>query len=134
LAARKKKEKVDAVQAAPPPASSSEKSGLLICPECSDPFQNARNLGQHRWHRHGVVSPVKLKAMAQAEQKQLQPTERMQPVNDKKLRSTSHSGAVEGGNHAAAVASLDPIAYALAIGSIKEFCRHFAEEHGNPYA
>jgi hypothetical protein len=87
-------------------------------------------LGLHRRHTHGVISPAKLKAQAVAEKKQqLALTERTQSVNDK-ISSPSSRG--EGGENAASSPSFDPIAYALAIGSLKEFCRHFAEEHGIP--
>jgi len=132
VAARLAKEQAAPTSAPQPPAPL-----LIICPDCPEKFLNTRMLGLHRRHHHGVVSPTADLRALKKQQKELAgkpstPAERSDPVNVTKRSSLKHSNAVEGGNHASPNPSLDPIAYAICIGSLKEFCRHFAEEHDVP--
>jgi hypothetical protein len=129
---------------APPTAAAGSPSGPpYLCPECKDPFNSPAQLGRHRRFKHGVVgrfaqqaidaataalAPRKRgrprKSVVDNQSTQLQPVERV-PQNHEQRHVNSNG-------HEASPAALDPIAYALTIGSIKEFCRRAAEEHGIP--
>jgi len=111
------------------------------CPECGqDNFISAAHLGRHRRYSHGIIgrfTKENIKAAGvEVEQKvgkkrgrprkdenqstQLQPAERAIPHYEQRHDSNNEAN------------SFDPLAYALTIGSLKEFCRRAAEEHGIP--
>lgn len=101
-------------------------SGKFQCPECPMSFTYARVLGKHRAAKHGVAGASKSALLKQRH-------------NLERHTTNGHSTALETlpppdpANHSAnphSAASLDPLAYAIAVGSVKEFCRNFAEEHG----
>jgi hypothetical protein len=119
----------------------------FICPECKDDsFGSAAHLGRHRRWKHGIIgrfTKEKVAALeAEAPRKrgrpagsgknvddtqstQLQPVERVLHHHEQK-HVNSNNG------HEASAAIYDPLAYALTIGGLKEFCRRAAEEHGIP--
>jgi hypothetical protein len=102
------------------PAKPKFKNGFYRCPECSFKHVKAVVVGTHRRSKHGIQGRS---AGAVAARNQLS-----LPTNGGKTHEISRT--VETQTHTNGEAAYDPIPYALAVGSIKEFCRNFAEEHG----
>jgi uncharacterized C2H2 Zn-finger protein len=102
--------------------------GKFPCPECEEVFVFARTLAKHRIARHGAApSPQSVKAKAN----------RLARLSNGSGNGTGVPHAptslsvIEGSGHSKALAG-DPFLYAVAIGSIKEYCRNLAEEHDIP--
>jgi hypothetical protein len=96
----------------------------LVCRECGkDDFQSPAHLGRHRRFKHNVPGT--------AHQKKSSTSLETVPHHERAASTQANGNGHAQYTHAAPVpAALSAVAHALAIGSIKEFCRHFAEEHG----
>lgn len=102
-------------------------SGEFQCPECDRTFKYARVLGKHRSAAHDV--PGKTSAQyQQSKQNKLERQIHGKNGHDTSLETLSPTTVTTAGNPPA----IDPLAYAVALGSVKEYCRHFADEHGIP--
>jgi uncharacterized C2H2 Zn-finger protein len=102
------------------------------CPECDEVKKNAAELGKHRRFKHGVLG-------REAAKNQLAKSSHPEGLERKNEKRRSIGNQTDSSNQPSHVTydgsrapSLDPIAYALAVGSLKEFCRNAAEEHGIP--
>lgn len=103
-----------------PPVSDKK---VYPCPDCPKVYKYPTALGLHRKKVHGISGSSK-SAMALHKQKSNIP----------------QGGVVEDERSSAAInpkakdfqAPGDPLAYAICLGSVKEQCRRFAEEHGIP--
>jgi uncharacterized C2H2 Zn-finger protein len=107
------------------------------CPECPRSFGRAVELGNHL-RTHGVLGTtakaVQLRAETAAKKRlslsvepvSITTTEQPAANDERQIANVKKSSRVVEGP------PVDVIAYALAVGSIKEFCRNFAEEHGIP--
>lgn len=113
----------------------------FVCPECKeDTFTSRAHLGRHRRWRHGVLGKHTKQAVANGDVEVPEPRRRGRPLGSRKqstdiqlVERTNNAHVTNPSSNGHQVhASLDPLAYALAIGSVKEFCRNFAEEHGIP--
>jgi len=97
----------------------------LVCRECGqDDFKSPAHLGRHRRFKHHISGT--------AHQKKSSTSLETVP-NHESATSTQTNGtdpAQQYSSPASVSAALSAVAHALAIGSVKEFLRHFAEEHG----
>jgi predicted RNA-binding Zn-ribbon protein involved in translation (DUF1610 family) len=120
--------------------SSTKTSGELVtaagtktfqCPECGQVKKNAAELGKHRRFKHGVLGreAAKNQLAKSSHPEGLERNEKRRSIGNQTVSSNQPSHIAYDGSRAPA---LDPIAYALAVGSLKEFCRNAAEEHGIP--
>ncbi|HTF61199.1 MAG TPA: hypothetical protein VK638_00660 [Edaphobacter sp.] len=114
----------------------------LVCPECGQGFngpQGPQALGRHRRSSHGVIGRYTKENIAagvgvpkkrgRPRKEENQPTQ-LQPASPERLHHAQRHDSNNGEVHQPP--ALDYIAYALAVGGLKEFCRNFAESHGLP--
>jgi hypothetical protein len=105
----------------PPPAMDES----LICPECREQgitltFDNKLRLGHHRHQEHHVIGASKLKMLARLQRQQ-------EGTNGHAIAKIEPPRFPD--RNPGEAQAFDPIALALAVGSVKEFCRNFSEEH-----
>lgn len=104
---------------------STSASNPLACPECGrDDFNDTKHLGRHRRFEHKVIGRA-----ARAMMKKMTAIERTIPSNE---TSSSSTGSTAAAPPAPSPEAIQAVTYALAVGAVKEFCRHHAEEHGIP--
>ncbi len=102
---------------------SATETSEITCPECSLPMKSKIELGKHLQRKHGVPGKSTQKRLAKQNQLALhKPSER-----ESHHEQIDRPSAKEFSSPA-----IDPIAFALAVGQVKEFCRSFAEEHDLP--
>lgn len=93
----------------------------FLCPECTKPYNKRSALGIHRRAAHGVLG------------KAHQPSARQLAQQSKTSIEVVHAKRSQGPEaFSPEVPTADPLAFAIAIGSVTEFCRNFAEEHAYP--
>jgi hypothetical protein len=113
------------------------------CPDCSNSYDRASALGNHRRsHGYRGTHPESVKSRSQTlAKKRLAEAINTEPVSLITTDQPAENGErqVSNGNGkrvsratAVEVPPVDFIAYALTVGSLKEFCRNSAEEHGIP--
>lgn len=123
------------------PLASEANMSVPTCPDCKQTFPNNATLGRHRRFKHGILGKAAVKAKEEAEAAAAEaPKRRGRPLGSKTNsnatqlqtieRASPHVQKFDNGNEDHA--TLNPLAYAVAVGSIQEFCRHFAEEHDIP--
>jgi len=108
----------------------------LDCPECkaegiTASFSDAKNLGRHRRFKHGVIgrSAVKAALRVTAGAGSFNTERTLVPYagrTQNQLTTIRNHEEIQNGF------AIDPIALALAVGNLEEFCRHFAQEHDVP--
>jgi hypothetical protein len=109
------------------------RKGKHVCPECGEVFSYAQVLSRHRRYDHDVIGPnaAPLKSSKSPEPQPLQlatqPPKGVSHAKSNKPSRESRVVALEAQDN-----SLDPLTYALAVGQLKELCRHIAEEHDQP--
>lgn len=106
------------------------------CPECGEYFEHNRRLGIHRRGTHGVVGMSKGSIASRLE------TEKKRAAKEAEKNGTAVVAVVTPHveertrtyerKEQEIAPSIDTLALALAVGQVKELCRHIAEEHGVP--
>jgi uncharacterized C2H2 Zn-finger protein len=111
----------------------------FVCPECKDDsFTTRAHLGRHRRNAHAIEGiAAKYSKKVKQELEEPEPKRRGRPPGSRNQstelqleRTLSHNAHSSNGHQVHA--ALDPTPFALTVGSIKEFCRHAAEEHDIP--
>lgn len=130
-----------------------DEHGNLPCPECKELIPHAKHkpnykrLGRHRRFAHNIIgfkhfneTPKQTsngKRAANGSAKTFPSGRRIgrprkSQSTERGLIHVPHSPVIEIAATTESALSQGDIAYALAVGSIKEFCRNFAEEHDIP--
>lgn len=95
------------------------KDGFFHCPECKFKHTKAVVIGTHRRSKHGIAGKS---AGTVPAKRQLTLTNGGKTPHENGLAIQTHDDDSQ--------VAYDPVPYAIAVGSVKEFCRNFAEEHG----
>jgi uncharacterized C2H2 Zn-finger protein len=132
----------DPASVAPPELETPDPA--LTCPECQATgtvatFPSTRELGKHRRFKHGVIGRITQKTRDRAGVGSLNltvPDHRLPTIerstHNYAARSQNDALTPKGETQPNGFAVIDPLALALAVGSVQEFCRHLAEEHDTP--
>jgi hypothetical protein len=119
-------------------------TSALQCPECSATgtiatFPDTKELGKHRRFKHGIVGRIAEARRARAEIGSLKMTNKDAKLPPERTTTDNASAKSQTGLtfprgevHQNGFAAIDPIALALAVGSVQELCRHLAEEYDAP--
>lgn len=111
--------------------------GAFACPECasagkSEQFPNAAILGHHRRFKHGIMGKLAIKAREQAARRDLVSSDSIPERRHPQSHDTHPNGIIPISTaiptHENTI-QFDPLAVALAVGRVQEFCSNFAEEH-----
>ncbi len=101
----------------------------LKCSQCSKEFKFPTGLGSHMRRVHGIAGTSK-SSLSYKKQNKNKISKRKLPItkgvldNVSKTKNETEPETITFFN--------DPIAYFIAVGSLKEFCRNLAKEHGIP--
>ncbi len=127
VSARERNEAI-AVSKAPKVPIQQNIGGKMKCPECGKTCANRAAFANHRRAAHGVKSKAQLVRERRAEKSGNElaisvpvPTIAEEKIIEKRKPEIDGAGS-----------SVDPLVFAIALGQVKELCRHIAEEHGVP--
>lgn len=109
----------------PEPKNKRHAGGMLECPECHKDYKGIHALANHRRAAHGVKSKSQLRD--ERRQNALTITQPI-PKPERPVANVPQTRTIETDT----TAEPDTLVYALAVGQVKELCRHIAEEHGVP--
>jgi len=109
----------------------------IECPECGNSFKGKIALANHRWRTHQVKSQNQLDRdraaarLAVNDDVALAVSPAVDPT-PKPERQSVHVKRNNGVVETPHSLEIDPFAFAIAVGQVKELCRNIAEEHDVP--
>lgn len=101
----------------------------ITCPECKEGgFKSKAHLGRHRRKDHHIPGREAQRALNKSNQTSLERS----PADASSAFSQSEQPQLSSSSTVSSDVVLRAVTQAIAVGSVKELCRNFAEEHGYP--
>jgi hypothetical protein len=113
------------------PNASTSSLAVPPCPECGrDDFKRNADLGRHRRFTHNIRGTSHDRKTTHA----LERTPQANEAGSRKIHSGANQPTLPNTEAPTPTAAetFNAVTYAIALGAVKEFCRHHAEEHGIP--